>query len=80
MTTFGNYNRTILITGAAGFIGSSLIKLILKSSEYNIIGIDNLNTYYDINLKLNRLKQIDDEKFKFKLHFSCTIVVITVMQ
>ena len=65
MTTFGNYNRTILITGAAGFIGSSLIKLILKSSEYNIIGIDNLNTYYDINLKLDRLKQIDDEKFKF---------------
>jgi UDP-glucuronate 4-epimerase len=47
--------RTILITGAAGFIGFHLSKYLLKES-YNVIGIDNLNDYYDINLKKDRIK------------------------
>lgn len=45
----------ILVTGAAGFIGYHLIKLLLQN-QFNIVGIDNLNNYYDVNLKYNRLK------------------------
>ena len=54
-------NKNILITGCAGFIGFHLTK---KFSEigYNIIGIDNLNDYYDINLKKNRLSKIEGYK------------------
>ena len=53
-------NKTILITGAAGFIGANLIIKLLKHVEKGmIIGIDNLNDYYDVGLKRYRLKQID---------------------
>ena len=47
----------ILITGAAGFIGGALSKELLMRGEM-VIGVDNLNDYYDINLKLGRLEQI----------------------
>ncbi len=40
----------ILVTGAAGFIGFHLIKLLVKK-KYNVVGIDSLNNYYDVNLK-----------------------------
>lgn len=51
--------KVILITGAAGFIGSNLAKNILqKDSEVQVIGIDNLNDYYDVNLKYGRLKEL----------------------
>lgn len=51
--------KTILVTGAAGFIGSNLVKrLIEKQLNAKIIGIDNLNDYYDINLKLSRLTEL----------------------
>ena len=49
---------TVLITGAAGFIGASLCIKLLQSG-LNVIGIDNVNDYYDINLKKDRLKSID---------------------
>ena len=48
----------ILITGAAGFIGFHLCKKLLTLGE-NVIGFDNLNNYYDINLKKRRLKELD---------------------
>jgi len=49
--------NTILVTGASGFIGAALAIRLIKSGE-NVIGIDNLNSYYDINLKKSRLKNI----------------------
>ena len=52
--------KSILITGAAGFIGANLvIKLFNSVSEIKIIGIDNLNDYYDVNIKKWRLSQIE---------------------
>jgi len=47
----------ILVTGAAGFIGYHLANTLLKNG-YHVVGVDNLNDYYDPNLKLNRLKQL----------------------
>lgn len=52
--------KKILITGAAGFIGANLVlKLLGNIPKVNIIGIDNLNAYYDVNIKLWRLSQIE---------------------
>ena len=55
----------ILVTGVAGFIGSALsLKLLERGDE--IVGIDNLNDYYDVNLKLARLERLRDYgRFKF---------------
>ena len=53
-------NKIILITGAAGFIGSNLVKRLLQDIEdVKIIGIDNMNDYYDVSIKEYRLKQLD---------------------
>ena len=50
----------ILVTGSAGFIGANLVKRLLKEmSEGTIIGLDNLNSYYDVSLKEYRLKELD---------------------
>ncbi len=52
--------RTILITGAAGFIGANLVSELLKTRfSVHIIGIDNLNDYYDVSIKESRLKEIE---------------------
>lgn len=52
--------KTILVTGAAGFIGANLvIKLFQTFSNIKIIGIDNLNDYYDVSIKKFRLKSIE---------------------
>ena len=56
-------NGSILITGAAGFIGSFLVKKFLGSG-YQVIGIDNINSYYDKNLKLKRLENIKEYSIK----------------
>ena len=55
----------IFLTGAAGFIGAALSKKLL-SSGYDVFGIDNLNSYYDVNLKLSRLNLIEKQKLTYK--------------
>ena len=59
-----NYNvtlehKTVLVTGAAGFIGSNLVKRLFKDvSDIKVIGIDNMSDYYDVNIKKERLSEI----------------------
>jgi UDP-glucuronate 4-epimerase len=55
-----------LVTGAAGFIGAATCQKLLAAGN-DVIGIDNLNDYYDVNLKLARLAQFEShERFSFK--------------
>ena len=51
-------NETILVTGAAGFIGAALVKALL-TLNFKVIGIDNLNDYYSTSLKRSRLTEIE---------------------
>ena len=48
----------VLITGVAGFIGAFFAKKLLETTDYEIIGVDNLNDYYDVSLKEERIKKI----------------------
>lgn len=60
-------NKTILVTGSSGFIGSNLTKRLLKEiSGVKVIGLDNMNDYYDVRIKesrLNELEQYDNYTF-----------------
>lgn len=52
-------NKTVLVTGAAGFIGSNLVKRLYQDIEdVTVIGIDNMNDYYDVRLKETRLSEL----------------------
>lgn len=53
--------QKVLITGAAGFIGFHLCKKFIEQND-EVVGLDNLNDYYDVNLKIDRLKQIEGKK------------------
>ena len=50
--------RSVLVTGAAGFIGAALSKRLLQRGD-RVVGLDNLNDYYDPSLKQARLRQIE---------------------
>ncbi len=52
-------SNKILLTGAAGFIGYHVAKQLLEQ-DYQVIGLDNINDYYDVNLKLSRLNNLND--------------------
>jgi UDP-glucuronate 4-epimerase len=62
---FNKMSRKILVTGAAGFIGCE-VSLILLSKGYEVVGIDNLNDYYQVSLKEDRLKRLDNPNFRFE--------------
>lgn len=56
-------NKTIFVTGASGFIGGNLCKRLLEEfKETKVIGLDNMNDYYDVKIKEERLKKL--EKFE----------------
>ena len=58
-------NKTILVTGAAGFIGANLVLELLRTVEpVTVIGLDNVNDYYDVSIKEYRLQEIDKESAK----------------
>ena len=53
-------HKTVLITGAAGFIGANLVLQLIRMGEpVTIVGFDNLNDYYDVSLKEYRLREIE---------------------
>lgn len=56
-------NKTVFITGVAGFIGSNLAERLLKEVEgIKIVGLDNMNDYYDVRLKEYRLEKLSSSK------------------
>ena len=58
--------KRILVTGSAGFIGSNLVKRLLQDlNNATIIGIDNLNDYYDVSLKESRLNELEELNSQF---------------
>ena len=67
MSTVALENKTILVTGAAGFIGSNLVKRICEGvPSAKVVGIDSVNDYYDVALKEFRLNELSKyESFTF---------------
>lgn len=58
--------KTVFVTGAAGFIGSNLCKRLLQDFDVKVVGIDNMNDYYDVKIKEYRLNELSQyDKFIF---------------
>ena len=64
--------KTILVTGSAGFIGANLVMRLLRDMpEGTIVGLDNLNNYYDVSLKEYRLRQVETQSSRNAgIHYS----------
>ena len=59
--------KTILVTGAAGFIGSNLVKRLFHDvKNIRVVGIDSITDYYDVNIKYKRLKEIENQVASLK--------------
>lgn len=66
MSVISLQNKIIMVTGAAGFIGSNLCKKLLESIPgITILGVDNMNDYYDVDLKVDRLVDLYNYKDRF---------------
>ena len=65
-------NKSIFITGVAGFIGSNLAKRLLSTVEgVKVVGLDNMNNYYDVRLKEARLKELEQLRLIKKMRVVC---------
>jgi UDP-glucuronate 4-epimerase len=73
-------SRTVFVTGAAGFIGAFLVKKLLEETDATIVGLDNLNSYYDPGIKearLDMLAEMDsEERFAFVRGDLCDAALI----
>ena len=66
--------KYILVTGCAGFIGFHLVDKLLKNKGIVVIGIDNINNYYDVNIKKQRLRILKNYN---NFYFSNIVLIIT---
>ena len=71
--------KTILVTGAAGFIGSNLVKRIFKDfPTAKVVGLDSITDYYDVNIKYERLKEIQGIVDSFNSSDSCSRTIASM--
>eukprot|EP01047_Picozoa_sp_COSAG01_P105814 COSAG01_NODE_34984_length_539_cov_0.588636_2_plen_74_part_01 len=59
-------SKTYLVTGCAGFIASRVTQHLLNDG-HAVVGIDNLNDYYDVSLKNHRVRQLESSNFQFSI-------------
>ena len=71
-------SRPVLVTGAAGFIGAALCQRLLQRGD-RVIGIDNLNSYYDPALKQARLEAIELDRLKTCLFEGGVVIAVEVV-